>query len=132
MAVLRTHRARQLSERLAVGDAWEDSGLVFATRDGGPIHPRNDYRSFQRLLAQAGIRRVRVHDLRHTAASLLRAQGVDARTVMEVLGHSQVDLTLNVYTHVPVEATRAALASLADGLIDARAHDVSDVPGETG
>jgi integrase len=67
------------------GSAGSESDLVFTTQFGTPIHPRNDYRSFQRLVEAAGLRRVRLHDLRHTAASLLLSQGVAARVVMEIL-----------------------------------------------
>jgi integrase len=73
--VLYEHRERQNAERLDA-DAWEEPSLVFTTRLGTPIHPRNDYRSFRELIRQAGLRQVRIHDLRHTAASVLLAQGV--------------------------------------------------------
>ena len=73
---MRAHKQSQADRREAAGEEWHDSGLVFTTRTGGPIHPRNDYRSFQALLTRAGLRRVRLHDLRHTAASLLLEQGV--------------------------------------------------------
>lgn len=77
-------------------------------RGVGDPTPRNDYRSFQSLTKRAGLRRIRVHDLRHTAASLLLAQGVPARVVMEILGHSQISVTLDTYTHVDPELNRVA------------------------
>jgi integrase len=64
------------------------------------LSPRNDYRDFQRLVGTADLRHVRLHDLRHTAASLMLAQGVSARVVMEILGHSQISVTMNTYSHV--------------------------------
>lgn len=67
---------QQAEDRALVGDAWQDSDLVLTTGWGTPIHARNDYRSFQRLVQKAGLPRVRLHDLRHTAASLLLAQDV--------------------------------------------------------
>jgi integrase len=70
---------------------------VFTTPVGTPIDPRIDYREFKKLLARAGLPSVRPHDLRHTAASLLLAQGVPARVVMEILGHSAIALTMNTY-----------------------------------
>jgi integrase len=73
---------------------------VFTTPVGTPIDPRNDYREFKKLLERAGLPSVRLHDLRHTAASLLLAQGVPARVVMEILGHSAIALTMNTYSHV--------------------------------
>jgi integrase len=104
---LRRHQQRQAAERLNA-DSWADPALVFATGNGTPIHPRNDYRSFRELIRQAGLRQIRIHDLRHTAASVLLAQGVPARVVMEILGHSQISVTLNTYGHVAPEVSREA------------------------
>lgn len=121
--VLRRHRERQDAER-AAAEAWRDPRLVFASTTGSPIDHRNDTRAFKALLVSAKIRceeaqnaggkkrvvpRVRLHDLRHTAASLLLAQGVPARVVMEVLGHSQIGVTMNIYSHVmPTQLAAAA------------------------
>jgi integrase len=100
-SALKAHRKRQLEERLALGRAWEDSGLVFTSPIGTPLDPRNVTRVFHAMLSAApNVPRVRFHDLRHTAATLLLAQGVDPRTIMETLGHSQISLTLNTYSHV--------------------------------
>lgn len=99
-AALKAHRVRQLEDRLAAGASWENSGLVFTTAFGTPLEPRNVTAAFHALLAAAGLPSVRFHDLRHTAATLLLAQGVDPRTIMETLGHSQISLTLNTYSHV--------------------------------
>jgi hypothetical protein len=68
---------------------------VFTSPIGTPIDPRNDFREFRKLLARAGLLPVRLHDLRHTAASLLLAKNVPARVVMEILDHSQIALTMN-------------------------------------
>jgi integrase len=93
---LRAHRERQQEERAALGEVGiGDSQFVFTTGLATPIHPRNDYRASQQLLKRAGLRKVRLHDLRHTAASLLLAQRVPARVVTEILGHSQISVTLN-------------------------------------
>jgi integrase len=78
--------------------------------------PRNDYRDFRRLVAAAGLRRVRLHDLRHTAASLMLAQGVNPRVVMEILGHSQISVTMNTYSHVTPASSRDAVARV-EGLL---------------
>ncbi|WP_413785177.1 site-specific integrase [Micromonospora zamorensis] len=83
---------------------------------GTPIHPRNDYRTFRDIIRRAGLRQVPLHDLRHTAASVLLAQGVPARVVMEILGHSQISLTLNIYAHVTPEVAREAAARLEGSL----------------
>jgi integrase len=110
---LERRRRLQLADRDLVGDGWPGSDLVFTTQLGTPIHPRNDYRAFQALVRRAGIRRVRLHDLRHTSASLLLAQGVPARVVMEILGHSQISVTMNTYTHVDPELSRDATERIA-------------------
>jgi integrase len=112
---LREHRDRQAVERLDA-DSWVDPRLVFTTRLGTPIHPRNDYRSFRELILQANLRQIRVHDLRHTAASVLLAQGVPARVVMEILGHSQISVTLNTYAHVAPDVSREAADRVNDAL----------------
>ena len=100
IAALKAHRKRQLEERLALGKYWRDSRLVFVSPIGTALDPRNATREWKSMLASSGVRKVRFHDLRHTAATLLLAQGVNPRVVMETLGHSQVSLTLNTYSHV--------------------------------
>jgi integrase len=100
VVALRAHRVRQLEGRLAAGGAWQDLGFVFASGIGTPLDPRNVTREFKALLASADLPPIRLHDLRHSCASLLLAQGVNPRVVMETLGHSQISLTLNTYSHV--------------------------------
>ena len=85
---LRAHRTRQLEDRLAAGGRWTDSGMVFASTVGIPMEPRDVHREFKAILRTAGLPDIRFHDPRHTAATLLLAQGVDPRTIMETLGHS--------------------------------------------
>jgi len=92
---LEKHKEQQEKERVAAGSLWRDSPCVFTTPIGTPVDPRSDYREFKKLLGKAGVSHVRLHDLRHTAAGLLLAQGVPARVVMEILGHSQIALTMN-------------------------------------
>ena len=81
---------------------------MFTTRKGTPLDPRNVHREFKAILKAADLPDIRIHDLRHTAATLLLAQGVDPRTIMEILGHSQVSLTLNTYSHILPSLTREA------------------------
>lgn len=100
VAALRAHRVRQLEERLAAGSRWQERGFVFTSSVGTPIEPRNLFRSFKATLKRAGLPDIRFHDLRHSAASLMLAQGVPLRVVMEVLGHSSISLTANTYSHV--------------------------------
>ena len=122
-AALRERAVRQAADRALVGGEWTKTDLVFTTQLGTAIHPRNDYRSFQALTRRAGLRSVRLHDLRHTAASLLLSQGVAARVVMEILGHSQISVTMNTYTHVDPELSRVAAEGLADLLASGGEHD---------
>ena len=111
-AALRRHRTRQLEERLAAGARWRDSRLVFTTRIGTTIDKSGLHKDFKAILRAAGLPNIRYHDLRHTAATLLLAQGVDPRTIMETLGHSQISLTMNTYAHVMPALQREAAAKM--------------------
>ena len=114
---LRTHRAEQAAERLRADNVWEDHhGLVFAQPNGRPVDPRADHRAWKNLLAAAGLPDARLHDARHTAATLLLSQGVPARVAMEILGHSQISLTLQTYSHVTAELHRDAADKVGEAL----------------
>jgi len=107
--VLRRHRTRQLEFRLSLGEVWQDSDLVFTNEIGGPLSPSQQTRVFQRALAAAGLPKMRFHDCRHTAATLLLSKGVHPKVVSEMLGHSTITLTLDTYSHlVPVLHQQAA------------------------
>jgi integrase len=109
ISALRSHRARQVLERLAAGEHWIDLGLVFPSQRGTLADGPNVTHRFHKLLKQAGLPPMRFHDLRHACASLLLVQGVHPRVVMETLGHSQISLTMNTYSHVlPVLQQEAA------------------------
>ena len=97
---LQAHRAVQEAEREAAGSLWQEHGLVFVQETGKMTDPSRDWEEWKRLLAEAEVRDGRLHDARHTAATLLLELGVDARIVMEILGHSQITLTQNTYQHV--------------------------------
>jgi integrase len=131
LEMLRTHRTRQLEERLKVGGAWEDCGLVFVTgtrnrpvdkrgraahRRGGPLHPRNVTRTYHELLAAAGLPRNRFHDLRHSAASMLIAAGVELVDVSQLLGHSEIRVTADLYAHLQTQTAQKA-AGVMDRLL---------------
>jgi integrase len=109
---LRAHRTRQAEERLASA-SWEERwGLVFTGPTGRPLHASDVTHAFQAHLAAAGLPKKRFHDLRHTCASFLLAQGVSPRVVMEILGHSQISLTLDTYSHVLPSVQEDALDGL--------------------
>ncbi|MEU5122784.1 tyrosine-type recombinase/integrase [Streptomyces asoensis] len=112
IAPLRWHRMRQVAARQRGGGAWDDGGYVFATRNGRPVEPRNMYRSFTRVAQSAGLRVIRLHDARHGCATLLTAAGVAPRVVMEILGHSQISITMDVYTHVVQDTQREAISHM--------------------
>lgn len=110
---LRRHRVAQAKERLALGAAWEDNDFVFANEVGRPMDVRNLMRrSFLPLLKEAGLPRIRFHDLRHTAATLLMGQSVHAKVVAEMLGHSRISTTLDLYSHVTPTMQRQAAEAL--------------------
>ncbi|MHC5702728.1 tyrosine-type recombinase/integrase [Streptomyces tirandamycinicus] len=118
---LTEHRERQDRERKVAGEKWQPApgqpaGLVFTTSTGRVTDPRSLNRMLTILCRDAKVRRVRVHDLRHTCASLLLAQGVDARTIMETLGHSTITMTLDTYAHVMGTTLRAAADRMDDAL----------------
>ena len=89
MRHLREHKKRQDNERQALGEAWRDHGLVFASSIGTPVEPRNVNRRWDELRRRAGLDWLRLHDLRHGCATLLLAKGVPDRVIMEVLGHAR-------------------------------------------
>ena len=110
---LRAHRGRQAAERLQLGRAWEDQDLVFANAIGKPVEAGNLLRrSFLPLLTKAALPRIRFHDLRHTAATLLRSQGVHPKVVSELLGHSSIGLTLDTYSHVLPDMQQQAATAM--------------------
>lgn len=122
---LREHAARQREERIALGPEWRKSNFVFTSGTGRPLLGTNVTRAFQRLLKRAGLPKRRFYDLRHSCATLLLVQGVPARVVMEILGHSQIGLTMNTYTHVVPELSRAAANGMQKFLVGDRKLRVS-------
>ncbi len=113
---LRAHRAHQQTMRSLIGTAWPDSGLVCTTEVGTPIDHRNTQRRFQHLFRQAGLPRIRVYDLRHTATSLMIDAGADIKAASEALGHSDPGITMKVYRHVQSGQRAQALALLAQAI----------------
>jgi integrase len=117
--VIREHRRVQLQQRLAVGPAYADDELVFASASGNPLSRGNVRTSFLRLTRKAGISGVRFHDLRHTAATLMLAAGVHPKIVSERLGHATISITLDTYSHVLPGMQREA-ANLLDVVLRTR------------
>jgi integrase len=115
---LRAQRAAQLEERVAAGPLWEDNDLVFAQANGRPIERKSDWQAWKAILREAGVREVRLHDARHTAATLLLSEGVHPRVVMEVLGHAQMRTTTDTYSHVMPALGRDAADRMGRALWD--------------
>ena len=97
--VLKEHERFQQAQRDRAGKAWVETGHVFTSSIGTPLDPQHVSMNIGRLCAQAGIRRIRFHDLRHSCATLLIESGVPLITVKELLGHSNIMITANTYTH---------------------------------
>lgn len=133
LRALREHRKRQNEERLRrgpkwkeqLGPEWQDRDLVFCSRSGGPIEPATVWRAFHRALTRADLPLIRVHDLRHTAATYMLVLGVHPKVVQELLGHSTVTLTLDTYSHV-LPALHKEAANLMERLFPADQEENSD------
>ena len=114
---LRAHRKRQLEERMERAVLWRDQGLVFPSQVGTPLSARNLQRTFKAHLRRSGLpQTTRFHDLRHTCATLLLRQGVNPKFVQELLGHADISMTLNVYSHVLPDMGDAAASAMDDAL----------------
>lgn len=100
VTALRRHRGAQLEERLAWGPDWIDSGYVITCEDGAPLHPHSLTDAFERRVRVMDVPAIRFHDLRHTCATLLLQAEVHPKVVQEMLGHSSIAITLDIYSHV--------------------------------
>jgi integrase len=106
---LRVHRQRQLEEGVQFPGEWEMPELGFTNYAGGLLDPGNASTCFKRALKRAGLPALRIHDMRHTTATLLLQAGENAKVVSEMLGHSTIVITLDIYLHTnPVMHERAA------------------------
>lgn len=102
--VLTRHKAHQERDRDRAANLWVEQGWVFTNQLGGPVHPRVDHNEWKALLKRAGVRDARLHDARHTAATMLLLLGVPSRAVMDVMGWSQASMTTR-YQHITPELT---------------------------
>jgi integrase len=102
MDALRSHKLRQNEQRLESAE-WEDNGLVFSTYQGRPIGPRHLQRDFERWVKVAGVPRIRIHDQRHTHASIGLQEGASLKAMSERLGHAKTSTTLDIYAHVTAQ-----------------------------
>jgi site-specific recombinase XerD len=124
-AALRRHQAAQAAERIRAGAAWQDHDLVFPNSVGRPLNPSNlRHCSFHTLLQRAGLPRMRFHDLRHSATTLLLELGIHPKVVSEMLGHSQIGITLDLYSHVTATMQQQAVAALDDLFSDQHGREL--------
>lgn len=115
---LRAAEANQRNNRVYSGERWQSTDFVFTTSVGTPLDAKNVRREFKAMLKQHGLPDIRIHDLRHTNASILLATGTSARVISELLGHSQVSFTLSVYAHPMEELRTDAVERLTERLFD--------------
>ena len=113
VGALRAHKRLQAKERLAAGSAWTNSGLVFTQEDGTALHPELYSHWFARCVSKAEVPRIRLHDLRHTHATLALAAGIHPKVVSERLGHATVGITLDLYSHVTDSLDKEAAETIA-------------------
>lgn len=99
-AALREHRKSQAAERLQMGEGWTDHDLVFCRIDGTMLHPERFSRSFADAVRRLGLPAIRLHDLRHGWATMALSAGVHPKVVQERLGHANIGITLDTYSHV--------------------------------
>lgn len=129
LRAFKIQREAQSRDRERYGDRYSDQNLVFATHQGRPLMHRNVFREFKRLLRKADLPDIRFHDLRHTNATLMLGQGVHPKVVQERLGHSQVGITLNTYSHVLPGLGREAIERLGATLYDDEGDEATEPPG---
>lgn len=132
LRALEIQREAQGRDRDRFGDRYADQDLVFATHRGRPLMHRNVFREFKRLLRKADLPDIRFHDLRHTNATLMLGQGVHPKVVQERLGHSQVAITLNIYSHVLPGLGREAIQQLGATLEAEEGATTEEGAGEEG
>lgn len=116
VSLLKQHRTRQIEAKLKAGPEWQEHDLVFCTSLGTPLNPTKVVARFKTLLKRGGLPAIRFHDLRHSAATILLSLGVHPKVVQELLGHNQISMTMDIYSHVLPGMQRDAMVKLSDAL----------------
>lgn len=114
--LLKQHRIHQLEAKLQAGEFWEEHDLVFCTSLGTPLNPNKVLERFKTVLKKAGLPDMRFHDLRHSAATMLLSVGVHPKVVQELLGHNQISMTMDTYSHVLPTMQKDAMDKMNDAL----------------
>lgn len=115
-ALLQRHRVRQADERAELGSEYDDRDLVICSEDGSPIHPQSFSQAFERAVARISVRKIRLHDLRHTHATIAVKAGVPVKVISERLGHESPAFTLKQYAHV-VPGMQAEAAEMVAAVV---------------
>ena len=115
--LFRQHKRKQLEQRLLAGSDWIESGHVFTTNIGTPIDNGNDRKAWDRLLKSSGVRAIKLHAARHTAATMLLGRGTDIVVVSKLLGHSNIQTTVEYYAHVRKDSKLQAIRNLGPDLL---------------
>jgi integrase len=117
IAALKAHREAQNEERARAGSLWEETSLVFTSTIGTPVDVGNlTYRSFRPLLKRTNLPRIKFHDLRYTCATLLLSKGTHPKIVQEMLGHANISMTMDTYSHVLPDMQEKAVSAMDDAL----------------
>lgn len=127
--LIRVQRVRLAEQRISLGEAWQDFGLIFPSGVGTPRDPDNLSHTFSRIAGRAGLGHWHVHELRHSGASLMLAQGTDLYVVSEVLGHSSVAITKDIYGHLVEGQKRSAATLMSNVLLSGSGSQIGSPTG---
>ena len=116
VGLLKQHRMSQQQAKSEAGEYWQANDLVFCTALGTPLNPNKVIERFETVLKRAGLPHIRFHDLRHSAATMLLAMGVHPKVVQELLGHNQISMTMDIYSHVLPTMQREAMGKMNDAM----------------
>ena len=125
VSVLRDHRRQQAEAQLLLGAEWQDRDLVFPNEFGDFLSTTTIGRALRRVIERAGLPRIRFHDLRHTAATIMLSNGTHPKIVSEMLGHSTIAITLDLYSHVTPNMQREAAAAMDQAFVGTKANGVA-------
>lgn len=116
-AAIEKHLTKRTEMQAFAGSRWRETGYLFCSTIGTPLIERNVLRDLRKVMRLAGLSQRRMHDLRHSCVTLLGAQGVPLRTIADIVGHSDIRLTQNIYQHAFMSMKREALTSMMDEIL---------------